>query len=108
MAVAYDRASDVVREQSEIAKQMQLLLLRVQNFIHINQTTNVDWGATPAPSVLVEDANGNLEGFQFSRQDVANGVFSMLQYVNLMTNQTVTQGDHLGNLDKLAAVATDI
>ena len=56
----------------------------------------------PVPSYLTEEANGNLSGRLYTRQEVSNAIFSLEQLQRVLTNQTITQGDHLGNLNKLA------
>jgi hypothetical protein len=58
----------------------------------------------PQPEYFDQESNGNLGGKVFSRQDIANAIGSLDWIRKLLTNQVMTgsQGDHLGNLNKLA------
>ena len=63
-----------------------------------NSSQGIDWAATPLPEYITEDGAGNLSGLTYSRQAVANAIGSLAQIKNLLTGQSVSQGDHLGNL----------
>jgi hypothetical protein len=58
----------------------------------------------PQPEYFDQEPNGNLGGKVFSRQDIANAIGSLDWVRKLLTNQVMTgsQGDHLGNLNKLS------
>lgn len=56
----------------------------------------------PVPDWIVEENNGNLSGLTYSRAEVSNAIGSVQQFVNLMTNAAVSQGNHLSNLNLLA------
>lgn len=49
------------------------------------------------------EANGNLSGRTFAPQQVSNVIGSLTQVRNLLNNLAATQGDHLGNINQLAA-----
>lgn len=104
MATTYDRATDLINEIKATCNDVRALKARIDALIPLNQATAIDWGAQSKPAVLNEDASGNLDGFKFSRQDVANVIYSLLQLQNTLTNQSVAQGDHNGNVQKVADV----
>jgi hypothetical protein len=56
----------------------------------------------PVPDYFVLEANGNLSGRTYAPAAVSNVVGSLDQFRRLLTNLSVTQGDHLGNLNQLA------
>jgi hypothetical protein len=58
----------------------------------------------PVPSYMDLEANGNLKDRTFTPQEVSNAIGSLDWVRKLLTNQAMTgsQGDHLGNLNKLA------
>lgn len=102
MSVTYTRAAQLAQELKGVANDVRSLLARIDEFVSLNQTTSIDWGNAQLPASLVEDASGNLVGFTFSRADVSNAIFSLTQLQATLRNQAVTQGDHLGNITKIA------
>lgn len=56
----------------------------------------------PIPAHINLEANGNLSGRLYTPSEVSNVIGSLDQFRNLLLNQAVSQGDHLGNLNKLA------
>jgi hypothetical protein len=62
----------------------------------------------PVPDYIAEetDGTGNLSGLPYSRVEVSNAIGSIQAFVNLMTNVAPSQGDHIGNTDKLASAPT--
>jgi hypothetical protein len=57
------------------------------------------------PDYFTLEANGNLSGRTFAPAECSNAIGSLDQFRKLLTNQAATQGDHLGNLNKLARAA---
>lgn len=96
------RINATLNEGRSIANDIRSLKARIDAFVPMNQAIGCDWGAGTKPSVLVEDANGNLQGQTFSRQDFANLIGSFTQFQNLLNNAAVTQGDHGGNVNMVA------
>ena len=70
----------------------------------VNVTTDGTGTQTvqPVPDYFDLEANGNLSGRTFSPANVSNAVGSLDQIRRALTNLSVTQGDHLGNLNQLA------
>lgn len=58
----------------------------------------------PVPDYITEETNGtsNLSGRTYDRVQVSNAIGSLTQFDRYITNQSVTQGDHAGNLNQLA------
>lgn len=54
------------------------------------------------PEYITLDPNGNLNNRAYTPGEVSNAIGSLDQIRKLLTNQTPTVGDHLGNLNKLA------
>jgi SAM-dependent MidA family methyltransferase len=90
---------------ANIANRTAKLLADLHKVLEHNSDLAIDWGAGSTPAYITEEANGNLSGRTFTRQEVANAIGSLDWVRKLLTNQTMTgsQGDHLGNLNKLAA-----
>lgn len=99
-----NRINAALNEGKAIAGDIRSLKARIDAFIPLNQALGCDWGAGSKPAVLVEDANSNLQGYTFSRQDFANLIGSLVQIQNLLTNVAPTQGDHIGNVNMVADV----
>jgi hypothetical protein len=61
----------------------------------------------PVPNYIAEETNGtsNMSGLPFDRTQLSSAIGTLTQLDRMMTNQTVTQGDHLGNLNLLARAA---
>lgn len=104
MAMTYARASAVVQEVKATCNDLRSLLSRVDALVAMNIAAGVDWGAGSPPVVLIEDEDGNLQGFTFSRQNVANVIYSLTQLQSLLRNGAVAQGDHIGNVQTVADV----
>jgi hypothetical protein len=104
MATTYARASSVVGEAKATCNDVRALLARIDALVALNVATGIDWGAAVKPAVLEEDAATNLQGFTFSRQNLANVIYSLTQIQALLRNGAVSQGDHIGNVQTVADV----
>lgn len=85
-----------------VCTQMAVLLAKVRTLLDHNSDQAIDWAAQSPPDYIDEDTDGNINGLAFSRQAVANAIGSLDQFRRLMENESVTQGDHLGNINQLA------
>jgi hypothetical protein len=102
MAMTHERAIQLAETLVDISSQLASLHATANQLLAFNSHLNIDWGNAVKPSFLNEDANGNLTGKYYTRQQVADAIGSIQQHDNLMTNQAVSQGNHLGNLNQLA------
>src|SRR5688500_2823584 len=104
MALTYNRVQQVASAAAVLANDTADLLTRVQQFLEYNSDQAIDWGAASTPAYIEESGDGNLSGYAYSRQAVANAIGSLDWFRKLLTNQSMTggQGDHLGNLNQLA------
>lgn len=87
-------------------KQRLELLVRtfneLQSMIEFNSDNSIDWGngdLSAGGDAISVDAKGNISGLNFTPAQLSNALFSAEQIVRVLTNQTTTQGDHLGNLN---------
>lgn len=103
MALQHDRIIEVADAWQRHAEKVQELHSEALELLALNSNLAIDWGAGEKPSYIDEEVNGNLSGRTFSRQQVANAIFSIQQTVNVLANQAVVQGDHLGNINQLAS-----
>lgn len=105
MALVFERVQEEAAAGVTLARDTATLLTRIQQFLEHNSDQAIDWGAGATPAYIEENAAGNVEGFYFSRQDMSNAIGSLDWVRKLLTNQSMTgsQGDHLGNLNKLIA-----
>lgn len=103
MALTNARASATADAVADVANQAATLLALIDQLLEFNSDQAIDWGAAQTPAYIDEDAAGNLVGKQFSRQDVSNVIGSLDWVRKLLTNQSMagSQGDHLGNINKL-------
>lgn len=94
-----------------LAGKMKALEEEIQTFIETNSDLAIDWANATKPAVINEDANGNIDGTTgpaFDRTSLSNFIFSAQQYLNLMGNVAVTQGDHRGTVNKLAPTDAEL
>ncbi len=75
---------------------------QISAILEHNSSQGIDWAASPLPSYITEDSSGNLSGLTYSRQAVANAIGSLNQIQNLLTGNSASQGNHLGNLELIA------
>lgn len=103
MALVNARVTLTAEALEDVANQMASLLATINQALEYNSDQAIAWDAGSTPAYITEDAAGNLTGKQYSRQDVSNAIGSLDWVRKLLTNQVMTgsQGDHLGNLNKL-------
>ena len=102
MALENARVSATADAVADVSSQMATLLHTLKQLLTFNSNNSIGWTTDPKPDYIDENAAGNLTGKQYSRADVSNAIFSLDQVNRCLTNQTITTGDHLGNLNKLA------
>jgi hypothetical protein len=104
MALTYNRVQQVAAAAARLADDTTELLARIDQFLEYNGDQAIDWAAGSTPAYIEESADGNLSGYAYSRQAVANAIASLDWIRKLLTNQSMSgsQGDHLGNLNQLA------
>jgi hypothetical protein len=58
----------------------------------------------PVPDYIAEETNGtsNMSGRNWDRIQVSNAIGTLIQFDRMMTNLSVTQGDHMGTISQLA------
>lgn len=95
----WENEADALRQ---ICEEMVKLYSRINWILEHNSDLSIDWGAAEKPAYFTEAEDGNLDTRPFTRQAIANAVGSLSQVRNLLTNQAVSQGDHLGNLNVVA------
>lgn len=104
MALSYLRVIEATNEAKDCVDDVKAAFLKCQAFLTTNSNLAIDWGAGSTPEYIQEDESGNLAGFKFSRQAVSNIIGSLDSFVKLMTAQTPSTGDHLGNINVVADV----
>ena len=102
MARSVDGSKVEAEAVASVCTELAAVLAKANLILEHNSDLSIDWASGSLPSYIVEDAVGNINGLLFDRASVANAIGSLAQFRSLMTNQTVTQGDHLGNINKLA------
>lgn len=94
----------VAQRTAAVCTQLKAALYAAQELLETNSDLGIDWAAVGTPAYINEDVDGNVDGEKFSRGEVANAIGTLDNFVKLMTNQAASQGDHLGNVNKLADV----
>lgn len=94
------RAAELAAQAKELADRAKILLADAETFLDTNSDLSIDW-TTPGSYIDV-DVDNNMNGLGFEPADVSNAITSFDQLKNLFRNSAVTQGDHLGNINKLA------
>lgn len=103
MAITISRAKLTAQAFRNLAARSVELQKDLAAMLSYNSTQEIDWATLEKQGVI--DELGNIDGEDFSREELANAIGS-LDWVNkLLTNQSMTgsQGNHLGNLQKLAS-----
>jgi hypothetical protein len=99
MAQSDARSVDTARQGAALAERVVDLYKDIYDFLEFNSDQAIDWNGNPVPAYIPVDADGNIDGRQFPPTAMGNVVGTFAQIRNLLTNQTVTEGDHLGNLN---------
>ena len=102
MALSYARVKEEAVAIQLLCEQVRQLQASIASALTHNSNQAIDWAAGSLPSYITEDAACNLDGLNFSRGAVANAIGSLDNLNKLLTNQAVSQGDHIGNLNQLA------
>ena len=98
MADDIERACNIVKEA----------LTHIERVLQTNSDLAIDWAGDPKPEYIVEDDpvvsgdRGNLSGKNYDRIEVSNSLFSLQQVSNVLNDQTISTGDHIGNINKVA------
>lgn len=104
MPNSVDRTRIAANSVSVVCTELKTVLAKIDVLLEANSDLSIDWGGDPLPAYISEDADGNIDGLQFGRAQISNALFSLDQVRNVLTNQAVTQGDHLGNINQVAQV----
>lgn len=99
MALVHETVLTVADATQSVCESVAYLLTRIDWLLEHNSDMSIDWGAVETPAYITEDDKGNIYGRYCTRQNVANAIGSLDQIRKLLTNQAVTQGDHLGNVN---------
>lgn len=96
----------LAQEAQEIAKAWESLHYRAKRFLDSNSDAAIDWGAGQKPAVINEDANGNIDGANFGRTQLANFIGSLNTFRKVGDGESLNDlgGDHLGNVNALSNV----
>lgn len=101
---SWERAVQITNKLSQLSRKAADLQNEINQLLEYNSDHAIDWAAAELPTYLREDIGGTLQGFPFTRQNVANAIGSLDWIRKLLTSQSMegSQGDHLGNLNQLA------
>jgi hypothetical protein len=104
VALTYPLVKSEAEAFQVICNEVASMLTRIVQLLEHNSDLAIDWGAGTTPGYITEDADGNLSTLTYSREDVSNAIGSLDWVRKLLMNQDMAsaQGDHLGNLNKLA------
>lgn len=102
MALEYAKVVDMATAVKEASETAVACLHIVERVLDANSALAIDWAAAETPAYITEGGNGNLSGLTYGRADVANAIGSLDQVRRLMRNLSLSQGNHVGNLHKLA------
>jgi hypothetical protein len=102
MALVHAKVKVEAEAIQAVCSELAAVLTRINQVLEHNSDQAIDWANASKPAYISEDADGNLLGLLFARAAVANAVGSLDQVRRLLTSQTVTTGDHLGNINQLA------
>ena len=91
-----NRIDETAQAAARLAERWLNLLNDTDGFLGYNSAQSIDWGGATKPTNLEEDVTGHIQGMDFTRQAVSNGIGSFAAVQTLMS-----QG-HLGNLQLLA------
>lgn len=104
MAVEHSEALALAIEIKNRAEAAKKLFWDLKETLRHNSALSIDWANVTKPEFLNEDSDGNLDGTGFTRSELANAIGSLNWIQVLLDNGDLSgaQGDHLGNLEKLA------
>ena len=102
MALTFEKVLREAEAIESMANEVVAMHSRIKQLIAHNSDLAIDWNAVELPAYITEDAAGNILGMLYSRAAVSNTIFSLLQLSNVLENETVVEGDHLGNFNALA------
>lgn len=102
MSLNYTRVTEVGNQVKSVAEDAKSLYLRLVEVLETNSDLTIDWGAGSTPTYINEQADGNLDSFNFTRQQVANAIGTLDSIRNLFEGNAPSQGDHLGNMNLIA------
>ena len=108
MALNSRRVLEMADDIERSSDALKVAAASLEKTLETNTSLAIDWTGDPKPKYIEEDDDQNIAGKNYDRQQVANAIFSLEQVLKALTNQVITQGDHLGNLNQVAKVDPDI
>ena len=102
MALSTDVTKFQANAIENVCTELAAVLAKINVILDHNSDMAIDWAADPKPAYIEEDADGNIASLRYDRSSVANAIGSLDQVRRLMSNEAATQGDHLGNINKLS------
>lgn len=102
MALTFSRVTEVCEHVKSACDDAKALHYKLKELLDTNSDLSIDWGGDPKPDYINEDVDGNVDGFKFTRAEISNVINSLDQLRKTLDNEAVSQGDHLGNINKIA------
>lgn len=102
MALSTDVTKFQANAIENVCTELAAVLAKINVILDHNSDMSIDWTADPKPAYIEEDADGNIASLRYDRASVGNAIGSLDQVRRLMNNEVATQGDHLGNINKLS------
>ena len=104
MALQFSTVLAEANAFEEVINQAVVLESLINQLLEHNSDLAIDWTAGSTPAYISEEANGNILGKNYTRQQVGTAVSSLDWIRKLLTNQSMTgsQGDHIGVLNVIA------
>ena len=104
MALTHTRVSEMATSIKKACDNVKSSYQELLEVLATNSDLAIDWAGDPKPAYINEDADGNLDGFLFTRSQISNVINSLDQVKKLLENTSASQGDHLGNVNHISDV----
>lgn len=104
MAVTTNRIRQTAAAAARLSGEVRAVQAKLASFLKYNSAQEIDWYGL-SEELMPRDADGNMQGFDFSAAEVGNAIGTFEQHRKLFNNEQVTEskGDHIGNMNKLAS-----
>jgi hypothetical protein len=107
MAQELTQATNLLTQAQVLARRMRALYRDITDFQTNNTKQGINWVAPPTYLTgTALDAAGNVNGYPFGTAQMSNIINTYQQFLNLMNNAAVAQGDHAANVYSVAPDAS--
>lgn len=102
MAQVWQNYLEDAQEAKRVANRLKDAIEGMRDYLRRNTNQAFDHAGDPKPGYIHESDDGTIAGLDFTRAELSNAIGSFDQIRKLLDNEATSQGNHWGNIEKVA------